>query len=268
MVIQGVYQGPSNCPGPGMPGIGSLSGKSPGIANTSNTRTACQAMFLPIGRPCFFVHRQAGQPALRLAGLSAYGQKNRMADFKASRACQPIGKNTAEPPQQHTPPRGREQDPEKELQQRPPRFYKTQLDALARDGRGDGDQAHHEFCRARQETQNAYQMFLPIGRPAYRQKHPSKSPGRSDILHLGQVTVPKGATKPHLGARHLIPEVSLSTVSRSSIPSDGVPKALADSPPPRPGGTGIVTSVPQKQRSLRPASLSTTLIFAPHDGHV
>jgi len=52
-------------------------------------------MFLRTGRPCFFAHRQAGQPALRLAGLSAYGQKNRMAGIKACRLCRPIGKNIA-----------------------------------------------------------------------------------------------------------------------------------------------------------------------------
>jgi hypothetical protein len=53
-------------------------------------------VFFPIGRPCFFAHRQAGQPALRLAGLSAYGQKNRMAGIKACRLCRqsfsPIGR--------------------------------------------------------------------------------------------------------------------------------------------------------------------------------
>ena len=53
-------------------------------------------MFLRTGRPCFFAHRQAGQPALRLAGLSAYGQKNRMAGIKACRLCQPMRKNTQE----------------------------------------------------------------------------------------------------------------------------------------------------------------------------
>jgi hypothetical protein len=103
-------------------------------------------MFLPIGRPCFFAHRQAGQPALRLAGLSAYGQKNRMAGFKASRACWPIGKNTRDRnplhrKAPHFPARYRFFHPISV-----PRFFQPKTDAVSPE---DG-------------------MFLPIGRPDSR----------------------------------------------------------------------------------------------------